>query len=413
MRLRPRTTDDIPKFRLQDLLVEAVRSLGAKPSRLVLTSLGTVVGIASLVMTIGFAQTAAGQVASQFAAAATTHVVVTANSAADGQDPANQLPWDADSRVRQVHGVVAAGIDAVVDEGEDDISALALNDPSQPERQNPTLIAASSGLFAAVGARVRTGRVFDVGNEARVDRVAVLGVRAARRLGIDRLDNLPSISIGDESFTVEGIIDRAGARPDLLDDVIVPMSVGREVFGVEAPLEVQVRVVPGADSLVARQAPAAILPNSPTSLSVLRTAAASGLRSNVEADLNVVFVLLGALALIVGIFGIATVTQLSVIERIGEIGLRRALGARQRDISGQFLAESLVVGLLGGLVGAAVGVLVLVITSIVRGWVPIIDPWLTIGAVAAAAVAGLVAGVVPAYRASRIEPAKALSGEST
>ena len=400
-------------FGLQDLVIEAVQSLGSKPSRLILTSLGTVIGIASLVITIGFAQTAAGQVARQFDAAATTHIVVAPNAGDDGSDPSSQLPWDADSRVSQLTGVISAGVDAVIRTDVGDITALALNDPSQPAHANPGLIAASPGLFDAVEARVKTGRLFDAGNDSRGDRVVVLGQNAAKRLGVDRVDNQPSILIGDHAFSVVGIIDRADTRPDLLDDVIVPMSIGRRDFSVVAPQEVQIRISPNTDSLVARQAPIAILPNSPEVLSVLRADSPADLRNGVEGDLNVVFVLLGLLALVVGIFGIATVTQLSVTERIGEIGLRRALGARQRDISGQFMVEAVIVGILGGLVGAAAGILVLVITAIARGWAPIIDPWLAVGAILAAALAGLLAGAVPAHRASRIEPARALSGGST
>jgi len=400
-------------FDIQDLIVEAVHSLGSKPSRLVLTSLGTVIGIASLVITIGFAQTAAGQVARQFDAASATHVVVAANAGTDGRDPTGELPWDSDDRVAQLAGVVSAGTDSVVLADVGGITALALNDPSKPPRADPALIAASPGLFDAVEARVRTGKVFDGGNESRIDRVAVLGANAASRLGIDRVDNQPSIMIGDHAFAVIGIVDRSDTRPDLLDDVIVPMSVGRRDFGVQAVDEVQIRVTAGTDRSVARQAPIAIMPNAPESVTVLRSESPTDLRNSVEGDLNIVFVLLGALALVVGIFGIATVTQLSVTERIGEIGLRRALGARQRDISGQFIVEAVIVGLLGGLVGAASGIFILVITSIARGWAPVIDPLLTVGAVVAAAVAGLVAGLVPAHRASRVEPARALSGGSS
>jgi putative ABC transport system permease protein len=153
-----------------------------------------------------------------------------------------------------------------------------------------------------------------------------------------------------------------------------------------------------------------MLPGDPGSLQVLRAESAGDLRSGVEGDLNVVFVLLGLLALVAGMFAIAAVTQLSVAERTAEIGLRRALGARRRDISRQFLTETLIVGVLGGLVGAAVGVLVLVIASVVRGWTPVVDLRLIVGAVVVGALAGLVSGIIPALRASRIEPATALSG---
>ena len=331
------------RFGAQDVVVEAVQSLGSSPSRLVLTSLGTVVGIAALVLTLGTAQTASAQISAQFDASSTRHVVVTSTSSGT-----HAIPWDADKRVGQVAGVEAAGLDSVVQIDVGGIRALALNDPSQPRHPTPDLLAASPGLFAAVQAHVASGRTFDAGHDRRRDRVVVLGSRAAKRLGITRVDNQPSVLIGDQPFAVLGIIDRAAGRPDLLDDVIIPMSVGRRDFEVLQPEEVQLRIIPGTDASVAHQAPIAILPGDPGALQALRTESAAGLRGGVEGDLSLVFVLLGLLTLVAGMFAIAAVTQLSVTERTAEIGLRRALGARRRDISRQFLTETLIVGVLGG-----------------------------------------------------------------
>jgi putative ABC transport system permease protein len=240
--------------------------------------------------------------------------------------------------------------------------------------------------------------------------VAVLGVRAAKELGINRVDRQPSIFIGDTSYTVIGIIEKVERRADLLDSVILPMGTARADFGVTAPVEVQVQIAVGAGSLVKRQAPIALDPNAPDSFTVQAPSGKSDLRENIQADINVVFLILGGIALLAGGLGIANVTMLSVMERIGEIGLRRALGATRRNIATQFMVESVVIGLLGGLIGSALGVFAVVIVSVVQGWTPIIDPWLAIGSALLGAVVGLAAGAFPARRASNIEPITALRG---
>ena len=98
------------------------------------------------------------------------------------------------------------------------------------------------------------------------------------------------------------------------------------------------------------------------------------------------------------------------MERIGEIGLRRAIGATRRQIAQQFVVESVVLGLLGGLLGAAAGVLAVLAVSLAQHWTPVLDPLVAFGGTLLGSLIGLLAGSVPARRASRIEPVAALRG---
>jgi putative ABC transport system permease protein len=401
------------RFSLQDLLVEASFGIGAKPSRLIMTTLGTVLGIASLVVTVGFAQTAAGQIANQFDAVSATQVVIEPATARgnDGTERATAvLPWDAPQRVSRLAGVESAGLVAEIDVRELPVTSVPVNDPSAAGTVSPAVVGVSAELLDAVRGRVVTGRFFDAGHDERGDRVAVLGARAAEELGINRVDSQPSIFIGEVPYTVIGIIEKVQRRADLLDSVILPMGTARADFGVTAPVELQVHIAVGAGTLVERQAPIALDPNAPDDFDVQAPSGSSELRDNVQADINIVFLILGGIALLAGGLGIANVTMLSVMERIGEIGLRRALGATRRHIASQFMVESVVIGLLGGLIGSALGVFAVVIVSVLQGWTPILDPWLAIGSALLGAVVGLAAGAFPARRASNIEPITALRG---
>jgi macrolide transport system ATP-binding/permease protein len=131
-------------------------------------------------------------------------------------------------------------------------------------------------------------------------------------------------------------------------------------------------------------------------------------RAGVEGDLEMLFLLLGGVSLLVGAIGIANVTLVSVIERTGEIGLRRALGASRRHIALQFLVESGGMGFVGGILGASLGTLVVVAVSARNAWIPVLDPGLPLVAPLIGGVTGLVSGAYPALRAAVMEPVEAL-----
>ena len=135
------------------------------------------------------------------------------------------------------------------------------------------------------------------------------------------------------------------------------------------------------------------------------------LNRNVESDVTGLLYGLAGLALLVGMIGIANTTLVAVLERRSEIGVRRALGARRSHIAGQFLTESAVLGTVGGLLGASLGVIAVVAVSAIREWTTTLDPRYVAAAPLIGAVTGLLAGVHPAVRASRITPAAALRSE--
>jgi putative ABC transport system permease protein len=402
------------RLALRDLLDEALAGVAARPARLVLLTLGTVLGIAALVATIGIGQTAAGQITQRFDEAVATRVVVEARQGegpgAEGEEVAlARLPWDAPDRLARLNGVTAAGAFAQVDVGGAAVTGLPVADPAAGDTAQPVPVAAGSpGLFGAVQAQLRTGRLYDAGHDQRGDPVVVLGRYAAERLGVDRIERQPSIFIGERSFTVIGIVESVGARAELLDSAVMPVGTARAVYGLPALDAIEIRTELGAAQLVARQAPIAIDPNNPDLLEVDAPPRPGELRRDVVGDVNALFLVLGGVALLVGGLGIANVTLLSVLERISEIGLRRAVGATRVHIAGQFLVESGIVGLLGGLIGATVGVLATVGLSAFRDWTPLLDLRLAVAAPLLGALIGLLAGTYPAWRAATIEPIAAL-----
>ncbi len=392
-----------------DLLDEVLAGMLARPIRTLLTVLGVVIGITALVSTMGLTRTAGNRIISQFDQLAATELFVTARPGrTTGIIDPKAIPWDAAERLRRLNGVVAAGTLSEIEVGDALVSASPVMDPLNQSAFKLGVVAASPELFRAVRAELATGRLPDAGHSLRADRVAVLGPDAARQLGIVGLEQLPAVAIGDHLYLVIGILRDVARRPELLGAVIIPEGTGRKYFGLIGPGTVVVETRIGAAYLIADQAPAALRPDDPQTLKLAVPQEPRRVRDDVESDLNVMFLLLGGLSLVVGAIGIANITLVGVMERTGEIGLRRAIGATRAHIASQFLLESASMGVIGGVVGATAGVLIVVIVSAYQVWTPVLDPIAPAIAPVLGGLIGLLSGAYPALRAAHLEPVDAL-----
>jgi putative ABC transport system permease protein len=393
-------------MRLPDLCDEALAGVASRPIRTALTMLGTVIGIATLVITLGVAATAANQIAGRFDAVTATEVTVLVPGR-----PEPLVSWAGPADLQRLNGVHAAAAIATLDTtGGAHVRANDVHDPATVTDRSLPVVATTPGLPAVVNASLGQGRYFDEGHVTRHDRVAVLGGTAAKLLGITRVDDAPAVFVDDQAFTVIGVLVGAGGgqEPGLDSSVLLPYTTASDRLGIGTPSKVLIRTDLGAAPLIARQAPVALSPNGHASLHVVAPPDPASLRGGVEHDVNGLFVVLGLVSLIVGAIGIANVTLVTVMERIGEIGLRRALGAGRRHIAAQFLVESGTVGLIGGIVGTSTGIVAVVVISAVNDWTPVLDLTLAAGAPVAGAVVGLVAGLYPSLRAARMRPVEAL-----
>jgi macrolide transport system ATP-binding/permease protein len=391
-----------------DLFEEAIAGMFARPGRMALTILGIVIGLAALVATLGLSRTASNRIISQFDELAATEIVVTAKPSPSGRIDPTVIPWDAPDRLNRLNGVVAAGTLSEVDVGEVLVSASPVKDPQSQTAFNLSVQAASPDLFPAVRAELANGRLPDLGHSSRMDRVAVLGPNAASRLGIMGVEQLPAIAIGDHLYLVIGILSDVGRQPDLLGAVIIPEGAARHDFGLEGPGSAIIETRIGAASLIARQIPLALRPDDTTTLKIEFPPEPQRVRDAVQSDLNILFLLLGGLSLVVGAIGIANITLVSVIERTGEIGLRRAIGATRGHIAAQFLLESSSMGIIGGILGASLGIFIVVAVSAYQVWTPVLDPVAPFLAPLIGGVIGLLSGSYPALRAANLEPVEAV-----
>jgi putative ABC transport system permease protein len=381
------------------LVAEAVASVGQRPVRSLLTALGTLLGVATFMAIAGLTATTNAQVGSTFNARDATEVSVGFSESSEKF----RFEDDAQQRARAINGVAHAAISA--DPGIEATTVEAALDTAG-EGPRAAVQGVTPQYWATVQANVLHGRI-PTSEEAFVDpRAAVIGKRAAERLGITDLDEQIALWINGERFSIVAIIDTTVREETAAGSVSIPLNYVRD----HMPLTRESMLVTtrlGAAEAVAQQIPAALEPWQPTTVVAKFAPRSKAVQNAVSQDLHNLFLMLAGICLIVGAVGIANVSLIAVMERYHEIGLRRALGALPRHILAQFLIESGLIGLIGGLTGGAVGLLAVVGVSYFQSWTPAIDSWLLMTGPPLGLTVGVLAGLYPAARAARIAPVDA------
>jgi putative ABC transport system permease protein len=269
------------------------------------------------------------------------------------------------------------------------------------------VIATEPDLLDTLEGSVAQGRFLDQG--ASELPTTVLGSVAAQRLGITDLDGGPTVRIAGIRFAVIGILDPLPLNPDIDRSILIGNHAASDFLSADViPTSIYLRAEPTAVESVRDVLARTVNPADPNEVRVSRPSDALQARAQIDENLQNLLLGLGGVALVVGGVGIANVMIISVLERRGEIGLRRALGATRRHIAIQFVLESASLASLGGLLGAALGATVTFIYARQQGWLISLPlQWLAVANIAALAM-GAIAGLYPAGRAARLDPAEAV-----
>ncbi|GIH16729.1 ABC transporter permease [Rugosimonospora africana] len=393
--MRPRS-----RLRPSDALSVGTVGLRARRIRSTLSALGIAIAIAALVAVLGAAESSKKHLLDELGQQGNLLTVGTGQTFDGNPTP---LPPTAQTMIARIPPVLSTT--AV---GNIDGATVRRTDRIPPENTNGiNLMAAQVSLPSTLSTRILRGAF--LGPLAERYPETVLGYSAARSLGIDKLTAQTQVFIAGRYFAVVGILDQVSVAPEIDTSALISFGIADQLFDLgDVPTRIYIRVDPDQVPAVAAVLGATASPESPPDVQVQRPSDVILARLQAKGAFVGLFLGLGAIALLVAGVGIANIMVISVLERRAEIGLRRALGARRRDVAAQFLLESALLAVIGGVVGIGLGCLATVAAARLAGNPVAIPLQAPLAGLIAALLVGALAGLYPATRASRLPPADAL-----
>jgi len=400
----------------------AVRALLRNKMRSFLTTLGVVIGVGAVIAMVAIGEGAKANVAAQFAAMGTDLLIVTSGSSSSGgarggSGSAPTLTWEDVEAIRsQVRSVryVAPNLRS---------SAQVV---SEEQNWSTSVIGTTPEYFSIRNWAASQGAMFTQSDIDGGTKVVVLGKTVADQLfgpGTNPMGQI--VRIKNTPFEVVGVAAAKGqsAQGQDYDDVaFVPSSTFQAKIQGGLQKFVNGSLFVGADPALGTAAAQRditellrerhqIRRGADDDFSIRNLAEMASAQQEGTQTMTTLLASIAAVSLLVGGIGIMNIMLVSVTERTREIGVRMAIGAKPRHILAQFLVESLSLSLLGGLLGVVLGTLAAQQLSSRFGWTMLIRVDVTIVAVGFSAFVGVVFGLYPAYKASRLDPIQALRFE--
>jgi len=397
-RRAPRDAARMPPHELMSVALQGLRTRRLRAS---LSALGIAIGIGAMVAVVGVSASSQANLLATIDALGTNLLTVAPGTTFFGANEV--LP---DTALPSIDHMNAVENDSAVYQVS---NATVLRSPYVPAEETGGIgvDATDPGLLRTVGAQLATGQFINAANENFP--TVVLGAQAASTLQIQSVTGHIQVFLGGTWFNVIGVMKPVILDPGLDSTVFIGLPVAERLFQTQPnPSEIYVRANVNQVTQVSNLLAPTADPQNADGVQVSRPSDALEARAAAKGQFTTLLLGLGAVALLVGAIGIANIMVISVLERRGEIGLRRALGATRRHISSQFLAESALLAALGGVAGLILGALATWAYSLAQNQPMVVPLYALIAAPAAGLAIGAIAGLYPAAKAARLSPTEAL-----
>jgi putative ABC transport system permease protein len=396
-----------------DLIGLALSRLSTGKLRTALTMLGVIIGVASVVALVSVAQGATKGISDQLQSLGTNLITVSAGATRTGATrgaagSATTLTIDDSTALSSLDGVQAIAPELTA-------SKLAV---VGSQNETARVIGTTSGYLDVFAYQMWVGSFLTSASEDNNLRVAVIGATTADNLGLTSTSIGTTILIGGLPFDLIGIMQPKGGTATADDEIVIPLSTAHELFvgsnsvstiGLSAASQDAIPIVSAEVTSTLEQRHG--ITNGVDDFSLTTQAQLLGTVGSVSDVLTLLLAGIASISLLVGGIGIMNIMLVSVRERTREIGIRKAIGARGRDILSQFLVEALALSLAGGAIGIGVGVVASFVIGSYAGWGFIFSPVTVVIAVVFSLFVGIVFGVWPASQAARLDPVVALRYE--
>jgi putative ABC transport system permease protein len=385
-----------------------MQALVANRLRSLLTMLGVLIGVMSVVLLVAIGQGARSEITGAIEGLGSNLLFVLPGDGDFGSGPSRSrfVLDDIDRIDRELAGAEARVAGSSVGAEQLQVDGTRLN---------ATVLAVTASYPQVLSREIARGQQITESDVATGRRTAVLGAATAEELfaGQDPIGR--NVSLGGTQFRVGGVLSRVGGGgtpfgPDQDRTVLVPITTGQRLFGTDRIDSIFVRASSTESVEQDRSTVERVLGQrlDEDEFSVVSQDEIIGVVGDILQILTIVLGSIAGISLLVGGVGVSNIMLVSVSERTREIGLRKALGARTRDITTQFLLEAIVLTVVGGLIGLALGIGG---AQLVAAFAPVpaeVTTWSVVLALGVSTGVGLLFGVLPARRAGQLDPVEAL-----